>query len=186
MKYKPTIIVDEIAKVIQKVSDNLVSALKVVDPKIEGVHYLHGHPYEIAQILQDKGSSPSQRFQKYPLVALLQDFPESHGLGPGIEMEASLHIIICHGTDKNWTAPTRYEKTFRPILYPVYTEFLEVISKSAVFSRVNSAELLRHEKIDRLFWGVESPMMNKKTIFIDDLDVIEIKNLKLNVKTNYC
>lgn len=184
LKFKPTIIVDEIAQVVQIVSQSLTPAFKQLDDKITGVHFLHGHPIEIAQTLSDKSKTNQYKFQKYPLIALLQDFPEAHN-EIGVESESTLHIIICKGTDPNYKSDQRYDKNFRPYLYPIYIEFLHELHKHKKFV-TKSAESIQHTKIDRLFWGVSSEHGNVKNIFVDHLDIIEIRDLKIKTQLNYC
>lgn len=183
-KFKPTIIVDEFAQIVEKVSKSLTPGFKLLDDKIDAVHYLHGHPIEIATTLSERSQTNEFKFKKYPLIALLQDFPEVKST-VGVESESNLHIIICMGTDPNWKANKRYDINFRPFLYPIYSELLFQIQKHKKFITV-SDESIQHTKIDRLFWGVSTEYGNTKNIFCDHLDIIEITNLKLRVQLNYC
>lgn len=180
----PTIIVDEFADIVAKVSSNLTPSLKAIKGDITGVHYMHGHPIEIAQTLTEKSETNEFKFKKYPLIALLQDFPETKG-DVDTESEFDAHIIICMGTDPNYKASKRYDINFRPILYPIYADLLNEISKHKKFVSFGQ-QTIKHTKIDRLFWGVAAEYGNTKSIFCDNLDVIEVKNLKIKVKLKYC
>lgn len=184
LKFKPTIIVDEIAQIVDKVSNELTPSFRQLDDKISGVHFLHGHPIEVAQTLSDRSQTNKFKFQKYPLIALLQDFPEVKS-EIGVESEVSLHIIICKGTDPNYKSYQRYDENFKPYLYPVYSEFLNQLHLHKKFL-TKSAESIQHTKIDRLFWGVSAEHGNIKNIFCDHLDIIEIRDLKLKTQLNYC
>lgn len=183
-KFKPTIIVDEFSEIVEKVSNELTATFKNIDSNISGVHYLHGHPVEIARTLSEKSQTNEFKFKKYPLIALLQDFPEKKNT-IGQESEVSLHIIIVKGTDPNWKADRRYNENFRPFLYPVYIELLDQIMKHKKFI-TKSNESIDHTKIDRLFWGVSGEYGNTANIFMDHVDIIEIKDLKLKVRLDYC
>lgn len=178
-------VVDIIKDIVSKVSGEITPMLKALDSSIEGVHYLHGHPLEIAQTLSEMSGTNEYRFKKYPCVCLLQDLPEKRGVDEGLYSEAKLHILICKGTEPNYKANQRYEKIFKPYLYPVYDSFLDHMHKS-INTFTISSNMIPHTKIDRLFWGVESPNGNTAGIFLDHLDIIEIKDLTLKIKTIYC
>lgn len=180
-----TVVVDEIKEVVAQVSSNLTNYLKSKDEYIEGVHYMHGHPLEIAQTLAEKTKAGSYVFKKYPLIALLQDFPEKKTGEIGIESNVNLHFLICKGTDPTYKSSNRYEKNFKPFLYPIYEDFLKEIHNHKRFSTI-AEDAIKHTKIDRLFWGTHHEMQNKANIFLDHLDIIEIKDLELIIKTNYC
>jgi hypothetical protein len=145
------------------------------------VQYMHGHPLEIINRLKQKDKGQSARFNKYPLIALFQDFPEeSTANNVGIETEATLHFIIAKGTKREYIASERYEYNFVPFLYPIYEEFLRQIVADKSF-QVYSVDRLQRQKWDRLYWGRSGLYGNEGNIFNDYLDVIEIKNLKLKI-----
>lgn len=71
---------------------------------------------------------------------------------------------------------------FKPTLYPIYIELINQIARSKYFKE-STPELIKHTKTDRLFWGKTGIMGNEGLIFTDLLDVIEITNLQLSVKS---
>jgi hypothetical protein len=172
---KPIVTVfDEIVK---RVEGRLILPFQKLDSNITGIHFEHGHPLEIIETLKQKDKSQSYRFQKYPLVALFQDFPENN-VGAGFESEVNLHLIIAKGTKNTYKAKERYEHNFTPFLYPVYNALFEEINRDRNFLTYG-AKSIPHQKWDRLYWGHSGLFGNKSNIFNDYLDVIEIKNLKL-------
>lgn len=172
-------IVEVFAGVVARVEARLLSQFQALEPAIAGIHYDHGHPLEIIETLKQKDKSQTFRFQKYPLIALFQDFPEVNA-GIGFESEASLHLIIAKGTKKDYKAGERYEHNFKPFLYPVYEILLEEINRDKAFLTYGVSKL-PHTKWDRLYWGRNGLFGNQSNIFNDYLDVIEIKNLKLKI-----
>lgn len=173
---KPLYVVDEFGSFVSKTSTALLAQLQTIDSNIQGVHYLYGHPKEIIQRLAEKKGE--FRFQKYPLVALFQDFKEITGKEKGIKCEVKLNLIICHQTDQKYTSDERYVKNFKPILYPIYHELLLQIRKSGRVM-IASENQIDHIKIDRVFWGKEGLGGVKENVFDDLLDAIEIKDLSL-------
>lgn len=179
------ILVDEIRSIVGKVSDNLTDDFKTLDSKITGIHYLHGHPLEVIETLAQKDKSNKFRFDKYPLVALFQDFPEVNTGKIEAPIEVSLHLIIARATRPEYKASERYEKNFKPFLYPIYNEFLRQLNLSGLFMIYDSS-VIPHTKYDRLYWGKEGLFNNQGNIFDDYLDVIELKNLKLKLYKKTC
>lgn len=144
------------------------------------LHYEHGHPVEIDNILQAWGKNPDNSKVKYPLLALFQDFEEEKGTQSGIDSVVKLELIIATMTLPEYTAAQRMEKTFVPILYPLYYSLITSITRSGYFAET-AEHLLKHTKTDRMFWG-----RNKAAAFGDYVDAIHITNLQLRVKTFYC
>lgn len=182
---KPVYIVDIFGSVVEAVSTALTPTLKEYDSAITGVHYLHGHPVEIIETLTQRDKSTKFQFDKYPLVALFQDFPENHNGQLGIDNEATLHIVIAYSSLATYKSPERYAKKFKPVLYPIYLELLKQIVLSSKFLNYG-IQTLQHTKIDRLFWGKEGLYGNTGNTFNDMLDCIEIRDLKLKVNLKNC
>jgi hypothetical protein len=182
---QPIYIVNLMRSIVSKVSANLTAQLQTVNPKFTGVHYLHGHPLEIVETLAQMDSSKTLVFDKYPMVALFQDFKEPTGAGPGLYGTVKLNLVIACDTERNYTADERYCKTFEPILYPIYGELVRQIWKSGYFM-LYSTVLIKSDKIDRVYWGKQGLYGSDANIFNDNLDAIELNNLTLTVYNQYC
>lgn len=183
---KPIYIVDYFRDIVQAASVKLTAQLQVYDPLITGIHYHHGHPIEIVEIISELANAPTKLFDRFPLIALFQDFPETIGQAPGFYADGVFHLIIARGTEHNYSAPERYDKNFKPILYPIYFELLEQIRLSRKFEIVTGSDTYPHTKIDRLYWGREGLYGNTANIMNDRVDCIEIKDLRLRIKTQNC
>lgn len=143
-------------------------------------YYMYGHRLEISNRLKEKNQDEIFKYQKYPLIALRLDIPEEIN---GTVHEVSLNIAILEFTDRKYIAEERYENVFKPILYPLYENFLEEVEKANFMN----LDIPDHTKIDRPFWGITGSEGNQKHIFDDPLDAIEIVDLKLkllNIKCN--
>lgn len=182
---KPVYVVDVIKDLVDAVSVKLTPGFQTIEGAITGVHYLHGHPVEIIETLGQRDKSDQGQFNKYPLIALFQDFPERHGNLLGTEAEVVLHIIIAKSTMAAYKADERYTRNFKPFLYPIYKEFLRQIYLSPRFRNYDET-LIDHTKIDRLYWGREGLYKNEGNVFNDRLDCIEIRDLRLNINLNNC
>lgn len=179
---EPVYIVDEIEAVVAKTS----AALNGVNPPFgKIIHYMYGHPLEIVTRLQEMTQSPTQAANKYPLVALFTDFQIERGDRPDMYGRARLQLIVATITENTYQAPQRMEKNFKPILYPIYNEFLYQLFRHKQFS-VQSEEELKHTQIDRMYWGKQGLYGNVGNIFNDYIDCIELQNLIVNVKNKIC
>lgn len=174
------VVVELMGKVVDKVSARLTPRFQAMDANITGVHYLHGHPREIIETLIQRDNSNNFMFKKYPLVALFQDFAEEDNESDKT-IEARLHMVICRATLPDYKAEERYEKNFKPFLYPIYEELKkELMSNPNVLGYAP----LKLTKYDRLYWGRQIAYaggdMNR---FQDYLDAIEIINLTIKINT---
>lgn len=166
------VIIDIFRTITNKSSVNLSMSL----------NYMHGHPKEITDSLTEMTRNPTAAAGKYPLVALFQDFEEDKS---GDFIKVKLQMIIAVLTKNTMKAPERYDASFRPYLYPIYNELIQVIARSGYFNE-STVKQVKHIKIDRLFWGRNGLYGNQGNIFNDFIDCIEIKDLTLNVKQQKC
>lgn len=184
MSVLPVYIVDLIGDVVAKVSTQLLSTLQVIDPNIQAVQYDYGHPLEIVETLRQKDEVEEFHKEKYPLIALFQDFEEDRTKDPDIYAGTRLNIIIANHTSVEYKSKDRYTYNFKPILYPIYLEFLKQLGDSGYFQIVGTK--VPHTKIDRVYWGRQGLYNNSGNVFNDYLDCIEIKNLQLNINSKIC
>lgn len=182
---KVPVFVDVFKDIVERVSNKLTPQLQAYDSLITGVHYDHGHPLEIVETLTQKDKSNTYRWKKYPLVALLQDFPEQNTGEPSEGPRPVFHIIIVNHTRPTYKAIERYDKNFKPILYPIYEELLRQINRERIFFTYGMTTI-PHVKFDRLYWGREGLWGKEGNIFNDWVDAIEIRDLKLKTHLNYC
>jgi hypothetical protein len=170
------VIVDFIKSIVSKTS------LAVQKKDGKPVFYFFGHPIEISNILSSYSATEEFRKQKYPAICLMMDFAEKRNPKLVIEVEATLQLLIVAESNKDDRVADRYEKVFKPILYPIYETFIKQLQKdSNVWSPLNG--FIPHEKIDRpLISGMQVKTINGiKNLFNDHLDAIEISNLHLTI-----
>lgn len=143
--------------------------------------YMHGHPKEIINTLSKKDKHDVQKYNKYPLIALFQDFTEEMGEDQTIRSSAELNMVIVMNTSQDYTAENRYDNTFRTVLYPLYDLLIKHIEQSGWFKGVDPG-LVSHNKIDRLYWGRSGLYGSEANILNDYVDAIEIQNLQLDMR----
>lgn len=171
MTKQPVIIVDILNDVIDRVNAMRVTPVKFMyGPWRE----IEANLVEIAGAYELLGGNTTGA---YPLIAVIQDFPENReGLG-GYYADVTLpFVIIATLTDNTYKAPQRYSHTFKPVLYPIYSQFMDALARE---SRIigNDPGMFQHTKYDRLYYGKET----LGTAVSDYVDAIELNNLKLTV-----
>lgn len=171
--------VNVMADIVAKVSAAVTPQLTAYDSTIIGVNYLYGPPKQIIKTLQGWNGT-SKANAKYPIVALFQPFDEIKGGRPDLDGIDKVRIIIGRQSQPEWLTDYRYEVNFDPVLYPIYDELIKQLSyASATASQANK---IPHIKVDWPYWDNgqdENP-------FNDWLDVIEIKEMKLNLRFKRC
>jgi hypothetical protein len=162
----PIVIVDTFQDVVDKMNVVLLPILKV------NVKYFYGSSIQILKMLKqlNEGITIGNRF---PLIALFQPFEEKMG-GNGYYTQLTIpKMVIAMLTDLNYETPTRYTKTFKPVLYPIYYELLNQIALNGNFE-INDPGMIPHTKLD----NPGSPPPKGET-FNEFVDAIEIFNLEL-------
>lgn len=183
------IVRDIFEQIVNEVSEEVTPYLKTVNPDIQRVHFMAAHPLEITNRLTNKDKN-GLYLEKYPLIGVFHDFKEQMGRQIGEYAKVSPRIIIANNTSSEFISNQRYEKNFKPILYPIYESFLKQITlakkgKWKYFNMYGEGSI-RHDKTDRLFWGTSTAYANTANIFNDYLDCIDIENLELSINIKNC
>ena len=171
---QPVYVVDLFAKIVADTQTAVLPILQAFNPAFTGVNFQAGHRLEISNTLLE-WSKNSKDADKFPMIALMMDFPEENG-GIGNPTNLILQFAIATLTQPDWKLKDRNEKTLYPILYPIYHEFLRQIYYCGYF--INS-KAPKNIKIDRPLWGLQGANGNTGNFFNDKVDIIEIQNLKL-------
>jgi hypothetical protein len=179
----PKPFVEIMQDIVTATSDKLIAQLQEVNPKIVALNYQYGHLKEIIQTMQEDEKAPTFRPKKYPLVALMMDFPEEKGNAGGYFGKVTVQMVIAHISDPRLKAKQRYAATFKPILLPIYYELLEQIHSSLAIVTM-SVKQIQHTKYDRPYWGSNGLSDTAGNVFNDVIDAIEIQNLQLTINNN--
>lgn len=148
-------------------------------------YFMHGHLEEIVHRLQERDQSQILRWQKYPLIILVEDVPQSitADLPNHVYSEMTFTLIICNLSQSTWDAPDRYTNNIEPILLPVYVDLMNAIAESDYFE-IPLDENIPHNPIYRLAWGKEALYGNDGDMANDHVDAIEVADIVLKVKKN--
>lgn len=183
----PDAVVDIFADIVARMNDELLASFQALDSNIQAVNYQHGHPIEIVETLSQYDQSTSKRYKKYPLVLLVEDVKEYHGVNAanGRYAELDLKIFLINSTKPDYKSAERYTHNFNPFLLPMYASLMNNIYRDQHFL-IPDVYAIEHTKINRLYWGRESLQGNTSNEFCDYVDAIEISSLKITQDLYYC
>lgn len=140
----------------------------------EKPYYWSGNKNEIERLLSSKDKFDQTR--KYPFIVLEQPFTEEPSANLKEVQIDRLRIIIATNTDLNKWNDKRYKDNFKPILYPIFEQFIKELRKS---NKVISFDIL--EKTDVPFYGEDT-----NTISNDKWDYIDlVLNIRF-IENNEC
>jgi hypothetical protein len=182
MNSQPLYIVDEIGAIVTATDAVTFPTLQ------KHINYMYGHPLEIQNRLQELTNSPdiNDRNKKFPLIYLVEDITERRGVDEGVYCNAVMNIFIINATEPTYTSEQREVNNFRPILIPIYQEFLnQLMSPMQKNVFIENPDRIRHTKINHKYWGRQGTEGNVKNIFNDYIDCIELQNLEVSFYNKY-
>jgi hypothetical protein len=182
MNTLPLYIVEMIGEVVAATDAALFADTATNTVKTAGKHlnYLYGRGDQIVSKLLSKDSAPTLKNYKYPLIALVQDFPEDDNRETNAYHATTLpSIIICTLTKGTDEVPKRYEQTFKPILYVIYKEFMKQLARHPANAGSLDPATIPHLRYDR-----PGAAPDPKSDFTDYLDIIELTNVEIYFTDN--
>jgi hypothetical protein len=180
-------VVDDVrAEVLSIIQQNETAAVGLTG--ITTINFQYGHFRELIQTLAQWDTDETQRFQKYPLIYLVQDFREQRGRAAGVYADIAVNVIICHQTEGDYKMADRMTKVFKPVLYPIYYSLIRQLTKSGM-TFASSSDMVPHDKWDRAYWGTSKLVGsggNDRSMLNDFVDAIDIQNLQLKIDYEPC
>lgn len=178
---QPVYIVDVFRDVVSATSTALLAQLKTVDPLITKIYFEYGHRTDINErILTYQAGG----INFCPMICLFEDYRLQKGQ-EGLTGITNLLIVIIYYTKAAITRVQREANVFRPVLYPVYNEFLKQLKLSGKFSIYDETKI-KHDQINRPHWGDPVLYGNAEYPLKGVFDGIELNNLQLTTFLNNC
>src|SRR5678815_1241879 len=143
------------------------------------INYVYGDALDILKNLKDKDNSITLKGTKYVLFALYMPFPEKRGT-TGLYADVTIRrMTIATLTNSDDEPMTRYQNTFKPILYPVYEAFLYHFARNHHIGS-KDPNLIIHTKVD-------VPGKEPVSGINDFVDCINLDNFQFTVtQTKIC
>lgn len=175
-------VVDIIENVCGYVSKTVTAALQKVDSNIQMVRYDYGHWVEISSRLQDMSKHSAERYNKFPLIYLVEDITVAHS---GDYPTANLLVYIMHHSNNTFTSKERQKRIFEPILYPIRDAFISGLNKSNDIVTPPNGKFDMNVT-DLKYLGRNGLYGNTGNMVNEYCDAIEIRNLSLTFFDNNC
>jgi len=118
----------------------------------------------------------------YPLVWLMMPYDERPTM---IGTDVSCTLIIAMPTDVNYSMAQRENINFFPRLFPIYEELLIQISRSRKLMNTR-LEMIEHTKRVLPYWGGDEGGNNTANFSKHYVDAVQIRDLKISVRKQYC
>lgn len=144
----------------------------------EEVNFIPATPLHLHHRLSEAASKLKQRF---PLIVLVHNFEENFAADKcGGELEELTVWIMNKAFEKDHFFEDRYEKNFKPVIDPIYREFMQVIFDSGFFQFPMNVEDpltdIEHSVMRRPDWGFYDQNGNRALIagheYIDGIELI--------------
>ena len=161
------ITVDIFTNIVSKVSNEIGT----------DIDFNYGTITEIQQYISQL-TNAGYSDKKYPAIWLMMPFVESNGTIGLTELNLKFYIVTL--TDKSYFAKDRYENVYKPVLIPIFDEFITQIVKSGYFN-TSTTEDLSFDRSDRIDVGREIAIGAT-----DSVDCIELSNFILQKKKKTC
>jgi len=177
-------VTDTQAKVLSTIQANETTALGTT--LITQIRYSKSSFDELIETLAQADGGGQERYKKYPTVHMVQDITINRGEDVGLFGSFNLNFIIMHQTEQTYKIDDRDRKVFKPVLWPIYYEFLNQIAKSGwVFGSNETTGEFKHQVIKRAFWGNRN-LQGSASILNDYVDALEVKNLIVKINYSNC
>lgn len=178
---------DEIGKIVDKLRPGFTFDSSF-DESFKGQlpAFMYGHRLELNNRIKSLDNKKGLKYKKYPAILLRMDYEEDFENGL-MKASPGLNIAIVHMTNRDYNAEERDKHIFKPILFPLYEQFMNAIKTHPGLSwDADWKGWPKHTKVDRPYYGTNTEEQNVKNFFSDPLDAIEILNLQLSLRVKKC
>lgn len=176
MEKKPVYITDIIGEAVSAANTALrTKADSWLTVNNFNINYVYGAENHVVQALRNIGN----RGGKYPMIALMMPVRTVRGNSNGFYGEATLPAIyIATLSDNQRLPPAKYMDNFKPILFPIYYEFLNQLAKHRDVINVGGADRIMHTLSE-----YPADVTDKaNTIFTDFLDILALTDVSFTIK----
>ena len=138
------------------------------------LNYQYGEVEELNETLKQLEADPAKFNLKFPLVWVAEPYQVKRG-DASIFGIADVNVFVINETEKTWKAKERMENNFKPVILPIYREFLKQIEVSTAFDH-QFGRVPDHTIVNRYYLGE-----NRQSTLNDVVDAMKISGLKLRI-----
>lgn len=148
------------------------------------INYTFGNAQYVKDRLDELSETAKGNEMKFPLIALFCPFNE-HRNSPEYYTRAKVRILIAHSSIQQWSNEQRLETSFRNVLRPIYSSFLEALKEDGRLD-FGYDEQIAHEYSENYSYGRYGAYTGTGEQVSEPIDAINISNLELKVKLPNC
>lgn len=145
------------------------------------VNFVWGDSAYIREYLLSLKKSSSTAAYRFPVIGLYSPFDERRNNGV---VSASVNLILAVNTLVGYTNEQRMEVSFEGVLRPLYKDFMKALEGSRAFNVPYKG--FDHTYVENFSFGKRGALDVDGKEIDEKIDVIEIKNLDLNLKPFDC
>jgi hypothetical protein len=145
------------------------------------VNFVWGDSAYIREYLLLLKKSSSTAAYRFPVIGLYSPFDERRNNGV---VSASVNLILAVNTLVGYTNEQRMEVSFEGVLRPLYKDFIKALEGSRAFNVPYKG--FDHTYVENFSFGKRGALDVDGKEIDEKIDVIEIKNLDLNLKPFDC
>lgn len=148
------------------------------------INYTFGNAQYVKDRLDELSKTAKGNELKFPLIALFCPFNEQRN-SPDYYTRAKVRILIAHSSLQQWSNEQRLETSFRNVLRPIYSSFLEALKEDGRLD-FGYDEQIAHEYSENYSYGRYGAYTGTGEQVSEPIDAINISNLELKVKLPNC
>ena len=132
-------------------------------------YFDHGDPIEIANRLSIKDQSAGlERFKKFPLIVLIEDFKESFKDKKIYCYLPEVILSIINSTVPTYSSEQRKENNYKPIIMPLYNDLIHELKTCGWFMNIE------WDAMNCLKYGMPSKYRSEELVLNEFVDAREI------------
>ena len=155
-----------------------VAAAVKAELGISVLNYQYGEVEELNETLKQWETDPSKFNLKFPLIWVAEPYQITRG-PVDIFGIAEVNVFVINQTQKDWKAKERMDNNFKPVILPIYREFLKQIGISLAFDHP-FGRVPEHRTINRYYLGE-----NRQSTLNDVVDAMKISGMKLRISEKF-
>lgn len=148
------------------------------------INYTFGNAQYVKDRLDELSETAKGNEMKFPLIALFCPFNEQRN-SPDCYTRSKVRILIAHSSIQQWSNEQRLETSFRNVLRPIYSSFLEALKEDGRLD-FGYDEQIAHEYSENYSYGRYGAYTGTGEQVSEPIDAINISNLELKVKLPNC
>lgn len=148
------------------------------------INYTFGNAQYVKDRLDELSETAKGNEMKFPLIALFCPFNEQRN-SPDCYTRAKVRVLIAHSSIQQWSNEQRLETSFRNVLRPIYSSFLEALKEDGRLD-FGYDEQIAHEYSENYSYGRYGAYTGTGEQVSEPIDAINISNLELKVKLPNC